>query len=269
MAGWCEEEGDVAERRRWLDAAVEWPARHYFDVSYGLLEGSDAGRRLLRQTGPSGEAVHGYTTSDDLEMLHADLAPRPGQQLLDLGSGIGGIALAIHRRSGAAIVGVDLSPRAIGFATREARRAGLEDAVRFTAGTLTHPPVVGAANAYALDSLMFVADPAAAIGRIVRSLEPGGRLFATMLVVGGAGEDRLRRTLRSADVRIERFDDVTDALRGRSRSRSDAARALLQRRSTTFRGRLAMLLVIGEEAFVQALIARRRAGRYRFLVSDR
>jgi len=202
-------------------------------------------------------------------VLHAHLAPGPGHRLLDLGSGIGGIARAIHRRSGAEVVGIDVSPRAIGIASRRARGDGLDHAVTFVAGTLSHPPAVAATNAYAFDSLMFVPDQAAAIRRIGHSLEAGGRLFATMLVLGSDGGDRLRRTLRSADVRIERLDEVTDALRDRSRSRALAARSLLHRRSTTFRGRLAMLLVIGEEAFMQASIARGKARRFRVLVSYR
>jgi SAM-dependent methyltransferase len=258
---------DAPGRRR--DRLAGWLVGRYFDVSYSLLAGSEAGRRLLRQTGPSGEAAHGYATPEDLDALVIDLAPRPGDQLLDLGSGVGGIARAVHRRSGAGITGIDASSRAVAIATRDARDDGLGDRLRFMAGSIAHPPPIGAAGAYAFDSLMFLPDPSSAIRRIGEALVPVGRLFATLVVLGPDPHARLGRMLAATGVQVERLDEVTGALRDRSRARSAAARGLLRRRSATIRGRSAMLLVILEEAFMQMMISRHCAGRFRFLVSYR
>ncbi|MCY7418674.1 MAG: methyltransferase domain-containing protein, partial [Chloroflexi bacterium] len=129
--------------------------RAYFDVSYGLL-GSEAGRQLLRHAAAGGEPVHGYFTIDDRDQLVAVLDPQPGDRLLDLGSGPGGVALEIHRRTGAEIMGIDLAPRAVAAANQRAEGAGGSGAVTFTVGSLSRPPHVGARAAYAIDSLMFV-----------------------------------------------------------------------------------------------------------------
>lgn len=243
-------------------------ARVYFDISYGLLAGSAAGRRLLELTAAGDEPVHGYFTIEDRDVLLAGLDPAPGDRLLDLGCGIGGIAVEVHRRTGAEIVGVDVSPRAVAAATRRARRAGVGAAVRFVNGDLARPPLVGATSAYAIDSLMFLPDLAGALRGIGEALESGGRLFATLLVVGPGSADRLDRSFRAAGVRVERIDDVTAGLDVRSRARAGAARALLRQRGTTPRGLLAMLLVLGEEALVRTLIAKGRIGRWRFVVSS-
>ncbi|MBF6605668.1 MAG: class I SAM-dependent methyltransferase [Chloroflexi bacterium] len=242
-------------------------ARIYFDISYALLVGSVAGRRFLTLTAAGGVAAHGYLTTEDRDFLLTDLDPAPGDRLLDLGCGIGSLALEMHRRSGAQIVGVDVSRRAVAAATRRARRAGVSAAVRFYAGDLACPPLLGATSAYAIDSLMFAPDLAASVRGIGEALGPNGRLFAALLVTGPNAGDRLGRSLHAADVRVERFDDVTAALDESSRRRADAARTLLRERTATSRGRLAMLLILAEEALVQRSIEAGRMSRWRFLIA--
>ncbi len=104
---------------------------------------------------------------------------------------------------------VDVSARAIAAARGRARRAGFGSAVRFVVGDLTRPPDVAASGAYALDSLMFVPDPARAIRAIGESLEGEGRVFATLILVGPRGAERIRRLLGAAGVRLEAIEEVS------------------------------------------------------------
>ncbi|MCY7418699.1 MAG: hypothetical protein LH650_09420, partial [Chloroflexi bacterium] len=105
-----------------------------------------------------------------------------------------------------------------------------------------------------------------AICGIGEALEPGGRLFATLLLVGPSGRDRLVYSLRGADVEVERLEDVTVALGARSRLRATRATALLGHRATTLRGRLGMLLVVSEEAVIRIMVARGWLRRLRFVI---
>ena len=242
-------------------------ARLYFEISYGLLIGSSAGRRFLDLASfTDGPAVHGYLTADDLDVLMATLRPTSRDRLLDLGCGIGGAALAIHRRSGAQIVGVDASTRAVAEATARARRAGAADAVRIVVGDLAHPPAVGAAGACAIDSLMFLPDLPGVLRGICETLGVGRRVFATVLVAGPGGAERLAAAIAAAGLELERLDDVTEALATTSRRRAGTARALLRTPGDATRGRAAMLLVLLEETLVGTLVARGRLRRWRFVI---
>jgi len=256
-------------RRAIIRDAVGLIARVYFDVSYGLLTGSVAGRRLLALPAAGDEPVHGYFTSQDRDVLLADLDPAPGTRLLDLGCGVGGIAVDLHRRSGAEILGVDVSWRAVSAATARARRAGVDSSVVFLVGDLTRPPRLGAASAYAIDSLMFVPDLGLAIRGIGDVLGSGGRLVATLLVFGSGAEARLRRSIEAAGADVLRLEDVTRALADRSRARADAADAIRQDGTASLRGSLAARLVGAEEALIGTLVADGRVGRWRFVVRFR
>ena len=252
--------------RRGVRLGAGLVARAYFDVSYALLTGSAAGCRLLALPAVGGGPVHGYFTNEDRDVLLTALRPAPEDLLLDLGSGAGGIAIDLHRRSGAAVRGVDTSPRAVSAATAGALRAGAEASVRFSVGDLARPPRVGARCAYAVDSLMFVPDLEPALRGIGDVLGSGGRHFATLLVFGAGAESRLLQAIRAAGADLERLDDVTPALAERSRARAGAAIAQRRGRTTSLRGRLAILLVIAEERLLLRLIAGGRVGRWRIVV---
>ena len=240
-------------------------ARAYFDLSYRLLVGSEAGRRLLQLTASGDEPVHGYFTAEDRAVFLAALAPVGGERLLDLGSGIGGIALETHRLTGVEIVGVDVSASAVATASRRAERAGVSEAIRFVQGNLAKPPRIGATGAYAIDSLMFLPEPARVLRDIGEELGPGRPIFATLLVLGADGGTRLERSLRRAGMRVARLDDVTTALLASSEGRANVARDLSHDRTITARGRLAMHLVLVEECLVQVLVGHGCAGRWRIV----
>lgn len=71
------------------------------------------------------------------------LQARPGDSVLDLGTGSGILLLEAARR-GATGLGIDTSARALAFARANAVLNGLEHRVRFERGDITEPPVGGA-----------------------------------------------------------------------------------------------------------------------------
>jgi cyclopropane-fatty-acyl-phospholipid synthase len=68
---------------------------------------------------------------DKKKHLAAKLLIRPGQKVLDIGSGWGGLALYLSAECGADVTGLTLSVEQHKFATRRAAAAGLSDRVRF------------------------------------------------------------------------------------------------------------------------------------------
>ena len=241
--------------------------RVYFELSYRLLLDSASGRAFLERARPDGDpATHGYLTHTDLDVLLATFHPSSGDELVDLGCGVGDVALEVHRQTGARILGIDGSDRAIAEARKAAAQAGAAPAVHFMVGDLRSPPVTDARGAYAIDSLMFLPDPAATLATVAAKLHPSAPLFATLLTFGRTTEASLRARLASRGLRVETLDDVTPALRRRSRRRRTLARTLLRAPSVTPRGRLAMLLVLGEESLVSILAARGRLRRWRLVV---
>lgn len=248
------------------DAVALWTVRFYFELSYRLLA-APAGRRFLRlAAAPTAPAVHGYSTTDDLQALVAILDPSPDDVLVDLGCGLGEVAIAIHRQTGSRVVGVDAAPRAVAHARRRAARAGVGAFVRFEVADLTSPPVRGSA-AYALDSLMFLRSPPQALALASRSLEPPGRVFATFVDHRGLDRDAFARFIEGEWLRLDALDDVTAQFRRRNRERATLANQLLRAR-LGWSDRLALRLVAVEEALVMRLIERGRLRRWRFSITQ-
>lgn len=245
----------------------------YFEVSYRLLA-TPVGREFLRASaGPGAPDVHGYTTQEDLDALLAALDPAPHDVLVDLGCGIGEVALAIHGRTGSAVIGVDSAPRAVAEATRRAAAARAGRRVRFAIGDLASPPL-GATGAFALDSLMFVQRPSEVLRRVVRSLDPPKRVFVTFIDHRRLGRAGFARFIAAEGVRLDGLADVTGELRERSRRRSATARHLLRtataldrRVAQSWLGRLGLALVLAEEAVVLGRIQDGSLRRWRFAVS--
>jgi cyclopropane-fatty-acyl-phospholipid synthase len=66
-----------------------------------------------------------------IRRIAAKLLLKPGQRVLDIGCGWGGLALALARMADVEVLGVTLSVEQHRYATERARAAGLEDRVRF------------------------------------------------------------------------------------------------------------------------------------------
>jgi cyclopropane-fatty-acyl-phospholipid synthase len=105
---------------------------HHYDLSDQLYE-------LFLDRDRQYSCAYFRSESQDLEQAQLDkkrhiagkLLLRPGQKVLDIGSGWGGLALHLAAESGADVTGLTLSVEQHKVATRRAAAAGLADRVRF------------------------------------------------------------------------------------------------------------------------------------------
>jgi cyclopropane-fatty-acyl-phospholipid synthase len=105
---------------------------HHYDLSDQLYE-------LFLDRDRQYSCAYFGTPGDDLDTaqenkkrhLAAKLLLRPGQKVLDIGSGWGGLALYLATECGVDVTGLTLSEEQHKVATRRAAAAGLSDRVRF------------------------------------------------------------------------------------------------------------------------------------------
>lgn len=104
--------------------------------------------------------------------------PRPGQRVLDIGCGFGDTTQRIAGvvGEGGEAIGVDVAPRFIEAARREAVEAAVPN-VRFDVADVQTDPLGGPYDlAFSRFGTMFFANPVAALRNVRATLAPGGRL---------------------------------------------------------------------------------------------
>lgn len=105
---------------------------HHYDLSEELY-------RLFLDKDMQYSCAYFKSLEDDLETaqenkkrhLSAKLLLKPGQKILDIGSGWGGLALSLAQQEKVEVTGLTLSKEQHRVATERAKEAGLEDRVRF------------------------------------------------------------------------------------------------------------------------------------------
>lgn len=106
----------------------------------------------------------------------AALRVEPGERLLDLATGTGGVALAAARR-GAEVVAVDFSPGMVGFLAARASDEGVEGvSARVMDGQNLDLPTAHFDAACSVFGVMFFPDHRAGLTELLRVLRPGGRV---------------------------------------------------------------------------------------------
>ncbi len=147
--------------------------------AYVLGDSGDELNRLISQAD-----FFGDLTRQVLEQ--AGLKNR--QRVLDVGCGAGDVSFLAAKMVGprGRVIGVDKSPEAVGLATRRAAAAGLKN-VKFLARDLSElvleEPVDALVGRLVL---MYFADPAVVLRRLVAFLKPGGVVAFHEIDMGGA-----------------------------------------------------------------------------------
>ena len=115
--------------------------------------------------------------ADATSLLIGDLALARGNRVLDVGSGFGGPARQLARRTGARVTGIDITPAYVDAARDLAARTGLSDLVDFrVADVAGFEPDRPFQAAITMHVQMNVQDKAAWFAQIARCLAPGARL---------------------------------------------------------------------------------------------
>lgn len=105
---------------------------HHYDLSdrlYDLFLDADRQYSCAYFTDPANSLEQAQ--EDKKAHIAAKLLIRPGMRVLDIGCGWGGMALYLHRETGAEVLGVTLSEEQLKVARARAEAAGVADKVRF------------------------------------------------------------------------------------------------------------------------------------------
>jgi len=105
---------------------------HHYDLSdrlYDLFLDADRQYSCAYFTDPANSLEQAQL--DKKAHIAAKLALKPGMRVLDIGCGWGGMALYLHEKTGAEVLGVTLSEEQLKVARRRAEEAGVTDKVKF------------------------------------------------------------------------------------------------------------------------------------------
>ena len=108
--------------------------------------------------------------------LVARIATAEPTRILDVATGTAGVAIALARRTGAQVTGVDISESMLVRGRERVREAGLESRISLQAGRAEELPFPdGSFDAVSFTYLLrYVRDPAATVAELARVMRPGG-----------------------------------------------------------------------------------------------
>ena len=119
------------DRLNWERKSKRNVAHHYDlnDRLYDLFLDADRQYSCAYFTDPANSLEQAQ--ADKKAHIAAKLALRPGQRVLDIGCGWGGMALYLHQVAGVEVLGITLSEEQLKVARSRAKSAGVAEKVRF------------------------------------------------------------------------------------------------------------------------------------------
>jgi demethylmenaquinone methyltransferase/2-methoxy-6-polyprenyl-1,4-benzoquinol methylase len=110
--------------------------------------------------------------------LVSRVAAHPGATILDVATGTAAVAIALARRYGCDVVGIDQSPEMLTEGRRRIRHAGLAPRIRLVQGRAESIPFAeGHFDGLTVTYLLrYVDDPGATLRELARVVRPGGRM---------------------------------------------------------------------------------------------
>jgi ubiquinone/menaquinone biosynthesis C-methylase UbiE len=154
---------------------------YYYQRFYSSAQASETYSRFCEAVYGQDLCQEGMTDMVSLSGLLAKLDVKPGEHLLDLGCGAGGISEYLSNETGAHVTGIDYSANAI--ETANARTENNRSRLTFLQAdmnALQLPPQSYDA-AISIDSIYWVADMTGALKNIVQTIKPGGQLAILIL----------------------------------------------------------------------------------------
>lgn len=219
-----------------------------YDAVFDAIPKSPTLRRLWRELAvgddlPDDFQHISFVTLPQLRRMATGLRVQSGDTLVDLGCGMGGLALWVARETGAKLIGVDFSPVAVVLASERARKLGLANVARFVIGSFDDSGLDDASADAVMseDALQYAPDKSAAAREAARILRPGGRLAFTAFeldpvhveglpVIGDDPVSDYRQPLAAAGFTVDVYDEVPgwpEPVRTTYQSLLDAKEALM------------------------------------------
>jgi ubiquinone/menaquinone biosynthesis C-methylase UbiE len=151
-------------------------------------DGADPDHPTMDDLAPY-DQFHGRGIEATLDILKL-MPARAADQVLDIGSGLGGPARCVAQHFGCKVTGVDLMPEFCEVASHLSRSLHLENSTAFKVADATSMPFTAGSfdGAYSLNVSMNIADKAALYEEIRRVLNPGGWLVLSEIARGAGPE---------------------------------------------------------------------------------
>lgn len=158
---------------------------YYYQEFYDKAHASNAHSRYCEQAYGKDLCQEGQMDMKSIHDLLDRLDLKPGQRVLDLGCGAGGISEYMSDQTGTRVTGLDYSKTGISVArSRTKNKRSQLDFIEADLNQLELKPQSYDA-AVSIDSIYWVNDTADVLQRIIKTLKPGGQLILSIVIMPG------------------------------------------------------------------------------------